>query len=213
MNRMNFIAVLGGVLALRAAAPAAPPAPARPAGPPKPDIVMEDQFQHAHRSAEHRGDILVLIYGDRQSAKANRALGEWLHVEFHPAAKGQPPAQAQRAPVRPLPDAVGLRAPDVRAVPVACVGPVPALVRKIIRGQVRAGSADVPVWLDFTDQMKQLFGLKPGVPNVVVLDAAGHFRHSAAGELTAAQRTALVQAIEMLRREAAALPAAPPQPR
>jgi hypothetical protein len=169
---------------------------------------MQDQFERAHRASDHRGDILVLIYGDRRSADANKAIGEWLHVTFHPSARGLPPAQARRQPVRPLPNlAPGQRSPDVLAVPVACVGKVPALVQRIIRGQVRNGSPEVPVWLDFADQMQELFGVKPGVPNLAVLDVNGNYRHAASGNLNAQQLAALAEVIEKLRREAVPPPA------
>src|SRR5262245_61730348 len=99
-----------------------------------PVLAMEDQFEKRHDVKDHRGRVLVLIYGDKASAKANKALGEQLHVHYHPAAKGQPPAKARTAPVAPVAGAPpGSKAPDVTAVPVACVGKVPNLVRNLIR--------------------------------------------------------------------------------
>jgi len=170
-----------------------------------PDVVLEDQFEHRHDVKQHRGDVVVLIYGDRKSADANRALGEHVHVHFHPAARGLPPGQARKAPVRPV-DGVpaGARSPDVLAVPVACVGKVPELVKKIIRAQVRAGSPEVPVWLDFADLMKATFPFQPGVPNVVVLDAQGRYCYAAAGTPTPEGTARLLRVIEALRREAVA---------
>jgi hypothetical protein len=191
------------LLVVAGVAPAGAQAPPTP-----PPVVLADQFERVHRASDHRGDIVVLIYGDRRSADANKAIGEWLHVAFHPSARGLPPAQARRQPVRPLPGlAPGRRSPDVLAVPVACVGKVPVLVQRLIRGQVRSGSPEVPVWLDFADQMKELFGVQPGVPNVAVLDANGIYRHAVSGNLTAQQLAALAEVIERLRREAVAPPA------
>jgi hypothetical protein len=174
-------------------------------GPPViiPAITMEDQFEKVHDVREHRGDVVVLIYGDRKSADANKALGALLHVTFHPTAKGLPPAQARKAPVQPVPGAVaGVRSPDVLAIPVACIGKVPVLVQKIIRGQIRSGSPDVPVWLDFTDRMKSQFAFQAGVPNVVVLDTLGRYRYAAGGPPTQAGTQRLVDVIEALRKEA-----------
>jgi hypothetical protein len=165
-----------------------------------PDVAMEDQFEKAHDVRHHRGAVVVLIYGDRASADANRALGEQLHVAFHPSAKGQPPARARTAAVSPLAGAAS--SPEVVAVPVACIGKVPQLVRRIIRGQIKGGAPEVPVWLDFEDLMKTQFPFKAGVPNVVVLDTQGRYRYAAAGTPTRDGMEKLLQAIEGYRREA-----------
>jgi hypothetical protein len=170
-----------------------------------PAVVLEDQFEKVHDVKQYRGDVVVLIYGDRASADANKALGERLHVYFHPTAKGQPPAQARKAPVRPVPGVeTGTRSPDVLAIAVACIGPVPALVKAFIRGQFRRGSPDVAVCLDFQDLMKGQFPFKAGVPNVVVLDTQGRYRYAAAGQPTAQGLEKLFAAIEQMRREAVA---------
>jgi len=169
-----------------------------------PDVAMEDQFEKAHDVKHHRGSVVVLIYGDRASANANRTLGEQLHVAFHPAAKGQPPARARTAPVVPIAGAA--TSPDVLAVPVACIGKVPMLVRRLIRSQIKSGAPEVPVWLDFEDAMKTQFAFEAGVPNVVVLDTLGRYRYryAAAGVPTREGMEKLVQAIEGYRREAVA---------
>lgn len=175
-----------------------PPTPAIP------PVSMEDQFEKKHDVKEHRGHVVVLIYGDRASADANRALGEYLHVAFHPAAKGQPPAKARTAAVTPVPGATSH--PDVITIAVACIGKVPSFVRQILRGQIRNGSPEVPVWLDFEDTMKSSFGLKPGVPNVVILDTEGRYRHNVTGLSSHESKQKLVQQIEALRRETALRP-------
>lgn len=171
------------------------------AEPTRADIRMEDQFGVLHDIAVHRGDVVVLIYGDRRSAEANKALGEQLHVAFHPGARGQSPADAQKCPVRPVIGVVPKgRAPDVKTVAIASVGKVPDIVRNLVRGQIRKASPDVPVWLDFSDRMKP-FGLAPGVPNIVVIDAAGVARYTASGSLSPEQFGRLTDLIEGLRRE------------
>jgi hypothetical protein len=167
-----------------------------------PAVVMEDQFEKVHDAKQHRGDVVVLIYGDRASADANRALGARLHVQFHPTAQGLPPTQAQRAPVRPVPGApAGTRSPDVRSIPVACIGPVPVFVKGMIRGQFRTASPAVAVWLDFQNLMKAQFPFRVGVPNVVVLDTQGRYRYAAAGQPTPQGIERLFGVIEQLRRE------------
>ncbi len=107
--------------------------------------------------------------------------------------------------MRPLPDQpAGATGPDVHTVAVACVGKVGPVIRAVVRGSIRAASPDVPVWLDFGDQMKMQFPFTPGVANVVVLDAVGRPRYTASGPLTTEQFGRLTEAIEGLRREAVA---------
>jgi hypothetical protein len=136
-------------------------------------LALEDQFDRKVDLGAYRGSVVVLVYGDRRGTDACKALGERLHVCWHPDAKGQPPARAQAAPVVGL-DGLppGKAAPDVRVIPVACCGKVPGPIRGVIRTQIAKGAPDVPVWLDFADAMKANFGLTPGEPNLVVIDAA-----------------------------------------
>jgi hypothetical protein len=92
----------------------------------------------------------------------------------------------------------------VLAVPVACVGKVPGLVRALIRAQLRSASPDVPVWLDFQDVMKGQFPFQAGVPNVVVLDVWGRLRYAAAGQPTEEGVGRLIGVIAGLRQEVVA---------
>lgn len=166
--------------------------PAFGQAPPQPPVrsilCMPDQFGVVHTPAEFRGDVVVVVYGDRASADANRRLGEQLHVAYHPTAAGMPPAEARRAPVLPVagpkPAATmpgvpgvpgGAPVPDVRVVPVACIGRVPPLIRPVIQSRFRAGVPDTAVWLDFENQM-QPYGVRPGVPNVLLIDPLGRAR-------------------------------------
>jgi hypothetical protein len=168
-----------------------------------PRVVMEDQFERRQDIAALRGQIVVLIYGDRKSADANKHLGELLHVHFHPTARGLPPAEARRAPVKPVASAAkGRMSPEVQTIPVACIGRVPAVVKKLIAGQFRKASPDVPVWLDFDDQMRRDFEFAPGVPNVAIFDVHGRYRHYAAGVATPAMVQELASVIESLRAAA-----------
>ncbi len=164
---------------------------------------MEDQFDQAHRVADWQGRVVVLIFGDRKSADANRALGEWLHVAFHPSAQGRPPAEAAGAPVRPVEGAPpGTPSPEVVTVPVASIGKVPGPVAALIKRQIRAAAPETPILLDFEERLKGLFGLAAGVPNVVIVDCRGRVRATAVGNLTPEQTGQLATLIENLRREA-----------
>jgi hypothetical protein len=174
---------------------------------PLPPLMMTDQFERTVPLSDLRGRIVVVVYGDKKSADASKALGEWLHVAFHPSAAGQSPGRARQAPVKPV-DGLppGTPAPDVVVIPAAAIGSVPGPVAGWIRRQFRDASPEVPVWLDFDDRLKQLFGLVAGEPNLVVIDAAGRLRHAATGTLLPDQRNQLLAAIEVLRREAVTSP-------
>lgn len=160
-------------------------------------LAFPDQFGRTHDVSKHRGEVVVLLYGDRQGAEACRALGETLHVAFHPAAAKLPPAEAHLAPVRPLTGVAESRSPEVRVVPVACTGYLPSLLRPVFAGRFRDAVPDVPVWLDFDDD-----GLAAAVPNIVVFDTAGRMRRRITGNLSESQCRALVEEIESLRWEA-----------
>jgi hypothetical protein len=167
-------------------------------------LKLEDQFDRKTDLADYRGAVVVLVYGDRKATDACRALGERLHVYWHPDAKGQSPAKAQAATVVPLADAQpGRSSPDVRVIPVACCGKIPGPIRGLIRGQVAKGSPEVPVWLDFADTMKNSFGLAAGEPNVVVFDAAGRLRATVNGTLDSAAIDGITKGVQTLRYEAA----------
>jgi len=196
MSSTILLAILAGLL------PAPGPAAAPPAFP-IPLIAMEDQLESPHNVSALRGAVVVLIYGDRRSADANKQLGEALHVHFHPSARGHPLEQARQAPVRPLPElSAGQPSPDVLTIPVAAIGPVPGLVRTMIRRQFKFASPQMAVWLDFEDQMRRQFGLKAGVPNLVILDTQGRLRYSGSGPFSREQIEKLVEAIDACRREA-----------
>ena len=47
---------------------------------PAPALAFEDQFERPHKLTGFQGDILVLIYGDRESAEQNKLIGESLHL-------------------------------------------------------------------------------------------------------------------------------------
>lgn len=165
-----------------------------------------DQFNQRHRLENHAGEILLLVYGDRKATKPCRELGEAMHVEYHPTAAHLPPAEGHLAPVKPLAgQAASAPAPNVRVVPIACTGKVPPLVRPVIIKQFRKACPDVPVWLDFTNAMKDQFGIQPGEPNVVLFDGEGQLRWQKSGTLTVAEREELSQQIDELRIEAARL--------
>jgi len=174
-----------------------------PRHPPMPSIVLEDQFNRKKQLASERGDVIVIIFGDRQAVQLNQDTGSALHVHLHPTARGKTPGEAAKAPVRPIENwPQGVPLPDVRVVPVACVGKVPGVVANLVRSQIRGKSPDVAVYLDFEDQMKRHFGVTAGVSNVVVVDTRGRVRYRGAGKFSNQNLGELARFIEGLRVEA-----------
>jgi hypothetical protein len=184
------------------ATPALPQMPPR-TEPPKAMLVLDDQFERKQDIAQFEGQVLIMLYGDREGMPANKGLGEKLHVYYHPTAKGQLPADANKAPVTPLPGLPeGAVSPNVRVLPVACIGKVPDLFKNIIRSRVKKEAPDTLVLLDFEDKMKEQFGMKEGEPNLLVVDAKGRVRMKIAGELDEATYDKLLRGVDYLRKEA-----------
>lgn len=177
------------------------------AEPPKvSDLTLEDQFEVKNSVADHKGKVLILVYGDRTGIDASRELGSKLHVLFHPSAAGKTAKVARVAPVDPLPGVPnGTASPDVAVVPVACCGRVPGIIQGTIRGALKKDAGDVPVWLDFDNTMKDKFGLTAGEPNLVVIDAQGRLRLKVNGTPDRETMQKVLQTAQNLRAEAAGL--------
>ena len=200
---------LGGVACSQV--PATPPVAQAAAVEAKPvELVVEDQFSRRQDLAAYRGDVVVLVYGDRKGMDSCKALGAKLHVVFHPTAAGQTPELARKAPVVALEGlAAGMRSPDALVLPVAAAGNVPGVIKDLIRSQVKKASPEVPVWLDFTGVMEKQFGMRAGEPNIVVFDGTGRLRLKVNGASDQATTDKLLQTVQNLRAEAAGLGKAP----
>jgi hypothetical protein len=206
MKSVRRAAVWCACLLVAGAALAQPPRQVAATAPaPRPvELVLEDQFERRADLASLRGHVVVLVFGDRKGTDTCRALGEQLHVCWHPAAKGMPAARAQSAPVVPL-DGLkpGQPSPNVIVVPVACCGKVPPAVRAKIIKEVAKSSPDVVVWLDFHNTVKGMFGLAAGETNVAVIDAHGVARMKLNGVIDQPAMDNLVRSVQALRYEAA----------
>ncbi|CAN5162663.1 hypothetical protein BH11PLA2_BH11PLA2_33290 [soil metagenome] len=167
------------------------------------NFVFDDQFETKPDTLSQKGKVLVLVYGDNKAMNDCRALGEALHLAFHPTAKGLEAAKARKEPVAALPNLQkGQASPEVLVQAVACCGKMPNVVKPVFRDQLKKASPDVPVWLDYEQTMTTYFGMTTGQANVAVFDIEGRFRKVSNGTLDAKQQQSLVDVIQQLRIEA-----------
>ena len=170
------------------------------------ELSFEDQFEMKHSVADHKGKVVILVYGDRTGIEACKELGEKLHVVFHPTAKGRTPEKAKLAPVVALAGvAEGKVSPEVVVVPVACAGSVPGPVKTLIRRGLKKDAAETPVWIDFGTAMADKFAMKEGQPNIAVLDADGFLRLKVNGSPDKATYDKILQTTQNLRAEVAGM--------
>lgn len=171
-----------------------------PAQAPTVKLAMIDQFDQKHDIKDYRGDVVILLYGDRKATDANKELGQKLHVHYHPTAKGMKPADARKAPVSPIEGAK--RSPDVHVIPVACTGPIPEVIFGLVKREVKKASPDFPLWFDTNGLLKDAYGMRDGEPNLIVIDAEGKVRFKVLGEATAKTQARLIEVVDYLRAEA-----------
>lgn len=171
-------------------------------------VSLEDQFRNPRDTARLVGDVVVLVYAERNGAEASHDLGRRLHVHFHPtAATVEGPEWGRQPVVAPQGWPADRRPPDVHAVAVACLPEIPRALHPVVRAQVRKESPYVPVWLDFNGVMPRQFGLEDGVPNVLLVDTRGHAQGVVRGQVDELRYRELVTAIDRLRVAALAQPA------
>ena len=164
------------------------------------NIVMEDQFRTKRETVTHQGAVVVLVYAERHGAEAALQLGRRLHLRFHPTADSASAEAWSKQPVVGLAGwPAGLPVPDVQVIPVASLTEVPRALQPVARARMRKDSPHVPVWLDFEGTLKQMFGIIPGEPNVVVLDTAGRVHSVLSGKLDEQEYEQFVGLIDQLR--------------
>jgi hypothetical protein len=170
------------------------------------EITMEDQFETKNSVADHKGKVLILVYGDRKGIDASRELGSTLHVLFHPTAEGKTAKEAKKAPVAPLDGiAKDKPSPDVSVIPIAACAGVPGPIKGMIRKALAKDAADTSVWLDFDGVMAEKFTMREGEPNLVLIDAEGRLRLKVNGKPDKETMKKVLQTAQNLRAEAAGL--------
>ncbi len=202
----SFVRILTGLsLVLPVAwsnASAAETAAAAAATPGTVNVAMEDQFRNPRDTAALRGDVVVLLYADRNGGEAAHDIGTRLHVHFHPNADKVEGSEWVRQPVIGIAGwPAEVRVPNVHAVAVACLPEIPKPIYPVVRAQVRKQSPHVPVWLDFAGTMPRSFGMASDVPNVLVIDTFGRPQGVMSGEIDEVKFKQIVAAVERLRQQ------------
>ncbi|MEO1992397.1 MAG: hypothetical protein ABGW78_10730 [Pirellulales bacterium] len=165
------------------------------------NITMEDQFRTRCETGTLLGDVVVLVFAERRGAEAAHELGKKLHVLFHPTAVSVSDEEWAHQPVvSPSGWPVDMRAPNVHAIPVACLSEVPRAMHPVVRARIRKESPEISVWLDYEDIMDQHFGLERGVPSVAILDTRGMVHSVHVGPFSDSAVNSLVTIIDEIRQ-------------
>jgi hypothetical protein len=175
------------------------------AEPPKASISLDDQFEHKRDVAEFHGEVVVVLYGDREGTDTNILLAEKIKVSLHhPLMKGALSSRAAPPPILPVDSKQTGPLAEVRIVPVACVGKAPDVIKNYIRQRIRKESPDAMVLIDFENKIKEAYGLKAGETNMLLIDPAGRLRMKINGDLDPVTYKKVLRAIDILRRQAPA---------
>ncbi len=139
-----------------------------PPAPPAADFALRDQFDRPAPVRFADAPLTLLVFSGRATAGDGEAWGRRL------------PAAAAAA-----------GAPPPRVVAVAAVGPVPGLVRPLVRRALRDRP---PLALDWGDEVAARFGYEAGAARAVLVDAGGRVRAAASGAPTEALLAAFAAA-------------------
>jgi hypothetical protein len=173
-------AVLTALLLLTAVAMANVPATLPP-------LVFEDQDGRTVRLDALRGQVVVIVYGNRDAMDASTAWGRRLEADLR--------AQEDHAPGDPPPERR-----TVRLLALAQMGGIPEPLRPMLRSLLRAATpADFSLWLDWDDRMGRLFGAHHERPSVVVADGHGDVRLVIVGTAEGARWDAVADMMRRLR--------------
>jgi hypothetical protein len=145
-------------------------------GSPAPDLVLKDQFDKEFRVSASRGQVLVLVCGDREGSNYTGAWTEAVTKKF------------ERSGSLPL-----------RIVPIANLSGVPSFLQSFVKkrfvGPDPATQPRLPILLDWEGDLERLYGFAEGLANVYLIDRAGTLQFSGSGKGTEPETRALVDAV------------------
>lgn len=148
-------------------------------GTPAPDLTIKDQYEKEFRVSASRGEILLLVCGDRTGSDFTGNYTDAVQARF--GANGSLP---------------------LRIVPIANLSSVPSflqgMVKKRFVGTTESGQPKLPIFLDWEGDLERLFGFTEDVANVYLIDKSGNLQFVAAGKGTEPETKELLQVIARL---------------
>jgi hypothetical protein len=176
---INFSTGRTSVLTLILSAVAVSAASPSKIGTPAPDLVLRDQYEKEFRVSASRGEILLLVCGDRTGSDFTGNYTEAVRNRFE--SNGSLP---------------------LRIIPVANLSAVPsflqAMVKKRFTGTNQSGQPKLAILLDWEGDLERLFGFTEEMANVYLIDRAGTLQFVGAGKGTEAETKELLNAIARL---------------
>ena len=127
-----------------------------------PDFWLKDQWEEFFKLSNLRGQVVLLVYGDRGGAQFN---GNWAKA------------------VREKYNSGGNE--RVKIVPIANLSAVPRPFRGYAKGKfqvVNEGTRARPVLLDWEGGVAKLYGFQEGVSNVYLINRDGVLRYKTSGK-------------------------------
>jgi hypothetical protein len=144
-----------------------------------PDFDLSDQYDQPLKLSKLLGDVVLLIYADREGSEFN--------VQWSRALKQKYPADSTSR---------------VKVVRIANLRSLPTLFRGIAKGRFSApnddGTSKISVLLDWQGDIARLYGFREGLPNLYLIDRRGVLQHAVAGKGEGGELAQLFQAIDRL---------------
>jgi hypothetical protein len=148
-------------------------------GSPAPELALKDQFEKEFRLSAARGEMLLLVCGDKNGSNFT---GNWSNaVRSRFESNGSMP---------------------LRIVPIANLSGVPSFLRGLVKkrfvGNDPAAPPKLAILLDWEGDLERLYGFTEDLANVYLIDQSGNLQFVAAGKGTDSETKELVDAIARL---------------
>jgi hypothetical protein len=142
-----------------------------------PDFDLNDQYDQPLKLSKLLGEVVLLIYADREGADFNSHWTQALKEKY-------------------LADSTN----RVKLLRIANLRSLPTLFRGIAKGRFSApnddGTSKISVLLDWEGDIARLYGFQARLPNLYLIDRRGVLQHVVAGKGEPEELAQLFQAID-----------------